>query len=410
MRTRRLPVNPEVPDEQERLTFPRQEPVPFNVATKNHRGGTAGLGVTPATSAGMSRSGRPDGLAAVTVPVHGMTCEGCAATVQLSLGRMDGVADVEVDIGGARAVVSGVPEALDPAALRAKVEELGYDLDGATTGDRADPLAPWKLALAVIGVSAVIIAGTVVFQQAASAYLVAESLQRLNALFAEVSLAAIGLAALLGVVVAFAPSTYAMAPAVMGYVTGARAHSTRQATKLSAAFVAGVVAVDMAVGALFAVGGAAAMRVFTARLPLWYALITVALAGMAVVTLGIWRPKLPSFAPRLRNANGAGGAFALGVPFGLMACPSCTPLLLPVALGAAATGDPLYGAALMGAFAVGRGLPLVALGAFTGVFQGGRRVARWVPHIEKGVGVLLLFGAGWFLYAFFGAGGFGALL
>lgn len=67
-----------------------------------------------------------------------------------------------------------------------------------------------------------IIAGTVVFQQAASAYLVAEFLQRLNALFAEVSLAAIGLAALFGVVVAFAPSTYAMALAVMGYVTSPR--------------------------------------------------------------------------------------------------------------------------------------------------------------------------------------------
>jgi cytochrome c-type biogenesis protein len=348
----------------------------------------------------------------VSVPVHGMTCDGCANTVRLGLGSLDGVTRVDVDVDQGRAVVSGAPDLLDEAALRSRVIDLGYAVTDAAApdGPARSGMPAWKVAALVAAAAAIVAGGTLVFRTASDAYLVAETLQRLNALFAEASLAGIGLALLFGVIVAFAPSTYAMAPAVMGYVTGAKTTSTRQAATLAGAFVGGVVAVDMAVGAVFAVGGAAAMRFFTARLPLWYVIITLALVVMGLINLRVWRPALPSFLPRLRDAHGPGGAFAVGVPFGLMACPSCTPLLLPVALGAAATGDPWYGAALMGAFAVGRGVPLVAVGTFTGLFHGGRRFARWVPRIERAVGVLLLVGAAWFLREFFRAGGIGGLL
>lgn len=100
----------------------------------------------------------------------------------------------------------------------------------------------------------------------------------------------------------------------------------------------------------------------------------------------------------------------VGVPFGLMACPGCTPLLLPVALGAATAGNVFYGAALMGAFALGRGIPLAVLGTFTGVFERLLTTTRSVRRAEAAIGVLLLLAAAYFFGRFLDAGGFAALL
>lgn len=355
---------------------------------------------------------RDGAQARIELPVYGMTCDGCATTVRFELGRVEGVTEVDVDVAASRAIVTGKPQRLDEAALRACVEQLGYQLEGAArvAVDRSRRSRAIALAVAAGMFAGIAILGALFFGQVTNLYLVAGTLQRLTGTFSEISAAGLGLALLFGVIVAFAPSTYAMAPAVMGYVTGARTTSTRQAAMLSSAFVGGVVAVDMLVGALFALGGAAAMRFFTARLPVWYAIITSVLVLLGLINLRLWRPKLPSYVPRPRTTDGAAGAFALGVPFGLMACPSCTPLLLPVALGAAATGQPWYGAALMGAFALGRGVPLVLLGTFTGAFKAGSAASRWVPRLEQAVGVLLLAGAAWFLREFFRAGGFSGLV
>lgn len=131
---------------------------------------------------------------------------------------------------------------------------------------------------------------------------------------------------------------------------------------------------------------------------------------MAAVNLRLRRPRLPAFAPRTCAGGTTGGAFMVGVPFGLMACPGCTPLLLPVAVGAASAGNVFYGAALMGAFALGRDIPLAVLGTFTGVFERMLTATRLVRRAEAAVGVLLLLAAAYFVGRFLAAGGFSALL
>lgn len=358
----------------------------------------------------------PDALAAdrqtgqagvVRVPVYGMTCQSCATGVRWSLEQLPDAESVSVDLDANRAEVRG---RVDVAAVREAIIALGYDLDPPEPSPRRTGNTTRRWAVGLVTGLVILVVGTLVFREVSAAYLVGETISRLNETFAQASAAALGLAALFGLVVAFAPSTYAMAPAVMGYVTNAEVDSPRRAAGLAGAFVGGMVVVDMAVGAVFAVGGAAAMRFFTVRLPLWYAVITVILVAMGLFSLKIWRPSLPGFVPRLRNVTGPTGAFLTGIPFGLMACPSCTPLLLPVALGAAATGDPLYGAALMGAFALGRGVPLVVLGTATGATRTTASLSRWVPAVERTIGVLALLAAGWFAWAFLAAGGFGALL
>ena len=291
--------------------------------------------------------------------MHGMTCDSCADTVRRGLSRLDGVTHVEVDAGDARAVVTGD---VDDATVRERVLRMGYDLTPVTT--RA-----WSTGqmTAVVGlVVAVLAAGTWIFTRVAEAVTGPSGAAGVESTFAAVSPAAFGLAFVLGLAAAFAPSSLAMAPVVMGTVLEGRAHSTGHAARQAAAFVSGVLVVDAVVGAVFAAGGAAAIAWLEARLAVWFLLMFLVLTLLAIVALDVWRPRLPGAVRDLPRPDTPGAAFAAGVPFGLLACPSCTPMLLPVILGAVATGDPVYGAAVLATFGLGRGLPLVVVGASTG--------------------------------------------
>jgi cytochrome c-type biogenesis protein len=336
-----------------------------------------------------------DGHQQLRVPVYGMTCEGCASTVRTGLGDVAGVAGVEVHLDRNEALVTGEGSALDEEAVRGRVETMGFQL--------TPPAAPGPSRVRVAAIAAAVLAavafGAWGFQQVSGSTDLAAGAEQLRATFAAASPAAFVLAFALGVVVAFAPSSLAMTPAVIGYVTGSHTRSTGKALRVSAAFVVGVLVVDAAIGAAAALGGRAAILALEERLALWFAVMVVALVALALVNLRVWRPRLPSVAPRLRGgqAGGAPGAFLAGVPFGLLACPSCTPLLLPVLFGAVATGHAGYGAALVAAFGLGRGLPLVAAGTLVGGVHTAGALSRWVPKVEKAVGVLLLLGAAYFL-------------
>ena len=59
--------------------------------------------------------------------VNGMTCGHCVGAVSTEIGKLDGVADVRVDLAtGAVTVTSAEP--LEPAQVAAAVEEAGYEL------------------------------------------------------------------------------------------------------------------------------------------------------------------------------------------------------------------------------------------------------------------------------------------
>ncbi len=61
----------------------------------------------------------------ITYSVPGMTCEHCKHAVTTELSALPGVSAVEVDLGSKLVKVSG--EGLDDAALRAAIEEAGYE-------------------------------------------------------------------------------------------------------------------------------------------------------------------------------------------------------------------------------------------------------------------------------------------
>lgn len=59
--------------------------------------------------------------------VPGMSCAHCEAAVKEEVSALPGVEGVVVDLGSKRVEVSGV--ALDDAAIRAAIEEAGYDAE-----------------------------------------------------------------------------------------------------------------------------------------------------------------------------------------------------------------------------------------------------------------------------------------
>ncbi|MBC9002220.1 heavy-metal-associated domain-containing protein [Micromonospora aurantiaca (nom. illeg.)] len=65
-----------------------------------------------------------------TYQVNGMTCGHCVNSVSTELSALPGVTDVQVDLAGGRVTVTS-QNPLDVDAVRAAVDEAGYDLVGA---------------------------------------------------------------------------------------------------------------------------------------------------------------------------------------------------------------------------------------------------------------------------------------
>ena len=59
--------------------------------------------------------------------VDGMTCDHCVRAVTTEVGAIPGVCDVEVDLAAGTVTVAS-ERPLDPAAVRAGVEEAGYQI------------------------------------------------------------------------------------------------------------------------------------------------------------------------------------------------------------------------------------------------------------------------------------------
>lgn len=69
-----------------------------------------------------------------TIHVAGMTCEHCVASVTEELSELDGVENVAVDLhaGADSPVTITSANELDPAAVRAAIEEAGYSISTAS--------------------------------------------------------------------------------------------------------------------------------------------------------------------------------------------------------------------------------------------------------------------------------------
>ncbi len=69
-------------------------------------------------------------MTTATYTVVGMTCGHCVSSVTEEVGQVPGVTDVDVDLASGGLTVTSDAE-VDDAAVRAAVEEAGYQVAGA---------------------------------------------------------------------------------------------------------------------------------------------------------------------------------------------------------------------------------------------------------------------------------------
>lgn len=217
-----------------------------------------------------------------------------------------------------------------------------------------------------------------------------------------ISLAAFALVAAAGLLMGVAPSSLPLVSVVVGSVAGrgtAEAKpASRQGLVFAGGFVLGIATIDAVMGGLFGFIGDAVIRVLAGSLAITNLVLAALLVAMGLALLRVIHVPWLRLQARPREVSSFGGAYALGIPFGLSTCPACTPMVLPVLGAAAATGEAWVGAALLFTFGIARGVPLLIAGAATGAAMRLQRAAFWALRIERAGGVLLLLAAFYFLY------------
>lgn len=87
------------------------------------------------------------------------------------------------------------------------------------------------------------------------------------------------------------------------------------------------------------------------------------------------------------------GAYVFGILFGLVASPCSTPVLAVITSLAAAGGRGFFGASLLFVYALGKGVPLLAVGVFAGALARMRRFTAYSTAFQKvGGGIFVALG------------------
>lgn len=193
-----------------------------------------------------------------------------------------------------------------------------------------------------------------------------------------------------GIVTSIGPCNVAMIPLIVGYLGGSTNLSRGRSFALSLTFATGLAITFMVLGVVaMLVGG---MIGGVSRL--WYYVVAGVCFLIALHMLGVFRlPEIP-WMGRLReriSLKGIPGALALGLVSGLVASQCATPVLAAILTYVMAQQGALaYGAALLFVYALGRGVPIVLAGTFTGVIKRLQSFGRWSPVIEKTSAVIVL--------------------
>ena len=195
-------------------------------------------------------------------------------------------------------------------------------------------------------------------------------------------LVAVPLAFTGGILAGLNPCCIPLYPAAAATCCAGRCDEAASGVQNSVAFVAGVATATAALGMAAALAGRA-----LSGLGGWasYAIAVVPLA-MGVHLVGWLKIPIPTFSGTVR-ATGIVGAFATGLLLSLVLAPCGTPILASVLSFAAYKQSVAYGAALLFAYGIGVGLPMLILGtAASGI---ARRLDRlgwraWVDRLSGG--------------------------
>lgn len=215
-------------------------------------------------------------------------------------------------------------------------------------------------------------------------------------LISSFSLWGYGLVFLAGIVTSITPCNVSMIPVIIAHVGGTETGRKRSFI-LSVFFTLGTATTFMFLGLIIAaVGG-----IFgTSQNIIYYFVagvcIVIGLNLMGLIPLNF------SFGfglvDKVGDRKGFLGSYVLGLVMGLAGSQCGTPVLLAILSLAMANGHWIYGATLLFVYALGRGVPIVAIGTFTGLITRMDSFARWSGMLNTAAGTLLIMVGGYFIW------------
>jgi len=162
-----------------------------------------------------------------------------------------------------------------------------------------------------------------------------------------------------GFVFSFNPVSFASIPMMLAYVV--KGKEKNRALILGGSFILGMLLTHLFLGAVAAFGGEWVKGLMGRH---WGLVLGPVLIILGLLWSGLITVRLPWFTSKAYKIASVGGAFLLAIPFSIAVCPFCTPALLVMLTSSVAVGSVGFGVALLGAFALGRSIPMI-LGAIS---------------------------------------------
>ena len=205
----------------------------------------------------------------------------------------------------------------------------------------------------------------------------------------EVSTFAYLLVFLAGILTSAGPCNLSMVPVIMGFVAGQKELTRKRGFWLSLLFTLGSSATFVLLGLI-----AAAIGVLSgpeSKLLHWFAAAVCILIGLNL--LGALHIRFDLFArllPQRPLLFGPIGAFLLGLVVGLAGSQCGTPVLVAILGAVVLKGKLVVGALLLFTYGMGRGVPIVLAGTFTGILRALPTLERWSLWMNRAAGVVLI--------------------
>ena len=192
-----------------------------------------------------------------------------------------------------------------------------------------------------------------------------------------------------GVLTSLGPCNLSMVPVIIGYVGGQHALTRTRGFWLSLSFTLGSSLTFVLLGLIAAtVGGLFGTE---KKILYWFVALVCFIIGLNL--LGAFKLSF-DFVTRLQPkrvaVTGLVGALLLGLVVGLAGSQCGTPVLVAILSIVMAKGKLAYGGSLLFAYGLGRGVPIVLAGTFTGVVKALPAMERWANWMERAAGVILI--------------------
>lgn len=213
--------------------------------------------------------------------------------------------------------------------------------------------------------------------------------QTLPRIIADLSALAYLLVFLGGVLTSIGPCNLSMVPVIMAYVGGYANPSRAKGFWLSTFFTLGSSVTFMLLGVTAAtVGGLFGAE---SKIIHWFVALVCFTIGLSLLgALKVNFDFMARLQPKRVAITGLIGAFVLGLTVGLAGSQCGTPVLVAILGIVMAKGKLAYGASLLFAYGLGRGVPIILAGTFTSVVKALPAMERWTRWMETAAGVVLI--------------------